>query len=234
MKGINGRLRSQNTLRRPLWGYLEGIRQNGCSSNNILGPWCVVIALTTGVLTGCGAVNAKPLATNHSQQPIHSSNPFVGLSGGKLLQLSRDLTSLQQATGSTLAAESTWWSNGALPQTAARVAKENIASASMASNEVLIPGAAHSVIGDLSELSIAQQQALQPLKKAAQTLIKVDHTFRINTTTPWAGPGSTPGVTKTVIGTRLQTDTRTIVLANLVVSKDLIQCSSAYSQWLHS
>lgn len=219
------------------------IREVRLTNHNLRRLWskksgylCLLIGLTTGTLVGCGATPTSPnsSASPRSQQPTHSSNPFVGLSGGHLLQLSRDLTSLRQITGNTLAAYSTWWGDGLLPQTAACVAQENSASASMASNEVLIPGAARSVIGDISELSPAQQKNLQSLEKSAQTLIKADKAFGIDTTTPWSGPGSTPGITKTIVGNRLKADTRAMVLANLVVSKDVLQCSVAYSQWLHS
>lgn len=196
----------------------------------------LLIGLTIGTLAGCGATptNQRPSAAAHSQKPAHSRNPFVGLSGGNLLQLSRDLTSLQQVTGNTLSAYGTWWNDGLLSQTASLITQENLASASMASNEALIPAEARAIIADLSAIPSTQQKKLQSLDKAAHSLISANKSFEIDTTTPWTGPGSTPGITKIVIGNRLKVDTKAMLLANTVVSKDLLQCSLAYSEWLHS
>lgn len=191
---------------------------------------CVGVALgLVGMVTGCGGVPASPSAAvsaHHAAAP--STNPFHGLQTGAIRQLAQDLTFLRRAAGSAVGAENLWWTDGNLsPQTATLQAQETQAVTIMSTALVAIPGNARGVLDDIQGLPKPDQARFASLKVAAEALIRTDHTFSVDTTTPWSGPGSTPSVTKAVVGKRLNRDTTTMVKANVVVAKYAIEAQMA-------
>lgn len=189
-------------------------------------------------LVGCGTASTPTSATASSHHapatshhsPQHSSNPFHSLTTVELLMFQHDLHALQVATGTAIGAESTWWTDGAItPQTATLQAQEQQAAATMQTASTAIPGIARSVIGDVQFLPAKEQPPFAALVQAARDLLAAQAHFVVDSTTPWAGQGSTPGVTKAVVGQRLQADVRAMVKALAVAEHYQAQLAAAES-----
>lgn len=177
--------------------------------------------LAAGTLAACGTT---PTATGTaSSPPVAASthtpqDPFPQLSQVNLCTLGGDVANLQRALVAIYNSEPVWWGDGTQPQTAAVKAQEAQASTLMGQGWAAAQGDARGVLDDIQSLPRSQRPWFAKLAAAARLALKADKAFGLDSTTPWAGPGSTPGVTKAVVGSRLHRDVTEMLDANIVIT----------------
>lgn len=177
--------------------------------------------LAAGVLAACGTTPTA-MSTASSVPAAASSkiprDPFAHLSQANLCTLGGDVADLQRALVVIYNSEPVWWGDGTQPQTAAVKAQEAQASTLMGQGWAAAQGDARGVLDDIQSLPAAQRPWFAKLVGATRLAIKADKAFGLDSTTPWAGPGSTPGVTKAVVGSRLHRDVAEMLDANIVIT----------------
>ncbi len=137
-------------------------------------------------------------------------------------QLGNDVLRLQHDLTAILTYEPIYWrDNLTVPLTSAVKAQAQQASTMYIAGSTQLPESAHGVIGDIASLPASQRPWFAPLNVAAHQALVANKAFIVDSTTPWAGPGSKPGVTETVVGQRLSRDVSALQRANVAVTATL-------------
>lgn len=187
------------------------------------------IALLLGAIAVGHWVSGPPASPRLPPPPRRTpTNPFAALVPASRCQLGSDVRFLHHDLAGIIALEPLYWRQStAVPLTAAAKAQAAQARNGLVLASEALPGYARGVVGDIAALPASQRRWFTGLTTAATHALATEKTFAIDFTTPWAGPGSTPGVTEAVVGRRLATDVAAFQRENTTVMRAAAQVAHA-------